>query len=103
MLEFKISADRIDYEKLARFASPLLAKHLAENGGAAALLGKREGLLTALTVQMVKAMSDQDREELLVRLITERSGEITERFNDFLEQEGIGVHVGGFAVTQTEK
>ena len=103
MLELKISADRIDYEKLARFASPLLARHLADKGGAAAFLGKREGLLTALTVQLVKAMNDQDREELLVRLITEKSGEIEDRFNDFLEQEGIGVHVGDLTILQKDE
>ena len=102
MLEVKISTDRIDYEKLARFASPLLAKHLAEKGGAAAFLGKREGLLTALTVQLAKAMSDRDREELLVRLITEKSNDITEHFNAFLDQEGIGVHVGSLTVSQAD-
>ena len=103
MLEVKISTDRIDYEELARFAAPLLAKHLTEKGGAAAFLGKREGLLTALAVQLVKAMSEQDREELLIRLITERSGEIAGRFNDFLEQEGVGVHVGDVTVSQTDE
>ena len=102
MIEIRISADEIDYEKLAQYAAPYLSEYLKAKGGVAALLGKREETLGKIAVQLVKSMSEKDREELAVRLISENRNKIEDRINNFLLQKNIGVHVGTVSVCQTD-
>ncbi len=93
MIEFRLLVDEIDYEKLARFLAPLLADKMKEKGGVAALLGGRQEAMTTMALQMIKVMGQAERDELLLRLVSEKSDMLVKKVNKTAAKKAVGVHV----------
>ncbi len=93
MIEFRLLVDEIDYEKLARLLVPLLADKMKEKGGVASFLGGRKGAMTAMALQMIKTMDQSERDELLLRLVAEKSDTVVSKINESSEKKALGVHV----------
>ncbi len=93
MIEFRLLVDEIDYEALTRYLAPLLADKMGEKGGLGALLGGRKEPLTKMAVQMVKSMGQEEKDELLLRLISEKGDMLVQRVNKSAAKRAVGIHV----------
>ncbi len=102
MIELRLLVDEVDYEDLIRFLAPLLADKMKEKGGLAALLGGRKEALTAMALQKIKSMGQAERDELLLRLIAEKSDMLVDKLNRTAAKESVGIHVSSLTARKLD-
>ena len=93
MIEVRLVLDEIDYDLLAERLLPLAADKMEEKGGVLGLLGRNRDGLGSVARHLLKTMSQDKRDELLLQLLSEKKQTILAKANQKAAEEKLGVKV----------
>ncbi len=96
MIELKILVDNIDYDSLADVLVPLVTEKMrdGEKGGIlGGILAKNPAAATAMAHTLLKTMSQEKKDELLVQLLGKYRDKILSGARNALGKKGIGVEL----------
>jgi hypothetical protein len=103
MIELKVQISDVDYDSLTDILWPLVAGQVAEKSSGSAL-GKifsgSQGLAASAAKAAIKSMPQNRKEELLVRLLNENRGKLTEMLVRLAADNGVKVKVEGVKAEQ---
>ena len=88
MIEVRLVLDEIDYDLL-----PLAADKMEEKGGVLGLLGRNREGLGGVARHLLKTMSQEKRDELLLQLLNEKKQLILTKANQKAAEEMLGVRI----------
>ena len=94
MLELRILVDNIDYDSIAEYLIPVVAEKLRreDKGG---ILGS---VLAGMARTLLGAMSQEQKDRLLVQLVTKNREKLLDKGNRAARDKGIGVQLCDVAV-----
>ncbi len=96
MIEVKLLVDNINYESVAEFLVPLLAENMksGEKGGIlGSILGGNPEVATSMARTLLKTMSQEKKDELLVQLVGKYRDKALTKGRSLLAKKGIGVEL----------
>ena len=92
MIELKILLDEINYDSLADSLVPLIAEKIREGERSNLLLGvlaKNPSAATTMAHTLLKTMSQDKRDELLVQLVSKNREKLLDKGQEFLGSHGM--------------
>ena len=91
MIELKILLDNIDYDSLADVLVPLLTEKMKEEKGGilSSVLAKNPATATAMAHTLLKTMSQEKKDELLVELAAKHRDKLLGKGRGLLNSRGI--------------
>ncbi len=92
MIELTIKVDNIDYDSLAELLFPILMEQVPKDGLAGRLLNqpdKAHGVMKTI----LGRMSQQQRDELLVKYFQKNRGAAARRLEDVAARNGVNMHI----------
>ena len=101
MIELKILVDNIDYDSLTDLLVPLIAEKMkdGEKGGLlGSILAKNPGTAASMAHTLLKTMSQEKRDEMLVQLAGKYRDKLMQKGRDVLRDKGIGLELCDIAV-----
>ncbi|MBQ2061388.1 MAG: hypothetical protein II458_01810 [Oscillospiraceae bacterium] len=96
MIELKILVDNIDYDSLADVLVPLIAEKMkdGEKGGIlGGILAKNPAAATSMAHTLLKTMSQQKRDEMLVQLSAKYRDKLLDKGRDLLDKRGLDLQL----------
>ncbi len=96
MIELKILVDNIDYDSLADVLVPLVAEKMKEGdkgGILGGILAKNPDTAAAMAHTLLKTMSQEKKDELLIQLAGKYRDKLLEKGRGLLESRGIGMEL----------
>jgi hypothetical protein len=101
MIELKILLDNVDYDSLADVLVPLVAEKMkeSESGGIlGGILAKNPSTASSIAHTLLKTMSQEKRDELLVQLVTKYRDKLLEKGREALEKQGVNMELSDLSV-----
>ena len=97
MLELRILVDNIDYDSIAEYLIPVVAEKLRreDKGG---ILGSVLAGNPDMARTLLGAMSQEQKDRLLVQLVTKNREKLLDKGNRAARDKGIGVQLCDVAV-----
>lgn len=91
MIELKILLDNIDYDSVADVLIPLLTEKMSEEKGGilGGILAKNSAAATAMAHTLLKTMSQEKKDELLVELAAKHRDKLLGKGRGLLNSRGI--------------
>ena len=100
MLELRILVDNIDYDSIAEYLIPVVAEKLRreDKGGilGSVLAGNPD--MAGMARTLLGAMSQEQKDRLLVQLVTKNREKLLDKGNRAARDKGIGVQLCDVAV-----
>ena len=96
MIELKILVDNIDYDSLADFLVPLIAEKMKEGdrgGILGGVLAKNPDTAKAMARTLLKTMSQEKRDELVLQLLTKHRDKLLQKGRGILHKKGINMEL----------
>ena len=97
MIEVRITLDEIDYDSLAEYLVPYVAENLEKKGGVAGFLGRKPGAMKVMARQALKAMSQQKKDECVLKLLQDHKGKAIRELNGLIKKKVSGVKIADVA------
>ena len=99
MIELKILLDEVDYRSLSEVLIPALAESMAKDGGVlGGMLSQNKELAASMARTVLGAMSQEQKDQLLVQLVTKNREKLLDKGNQAARSRGIGVQLCDVAV-----
>ena len=101
MLELRILVDDIDYDSIAEYLIPAVAEKLRreEKGGILGnVLAGNPDMAASMARTVLGAMSQEQKDQLLVQLVTKNREKRLDKGNQAVRSRGIGVQLRDVAV-----
>ena len=101
MIELKILVDNIDYDSIADMLVPLIAEKMreGEKGGIlAGILAKNPSTATSMAHTLLKTMSQDKRDDLLLQLGTKYRDKLLQKGRELLDKNGVQMELCDIAV-----
>ena len=90
MLELRILVDDIDYDSIAEYLIPAVAEKLRRE--------EKGGILASVARTVLGTMSQEQKDQLLVQLVTKNREKLLDKGNQAVRSRGIGVQLCDVAV-----
>ena len=94
MLELRILVDDIDYDSIAEYLIPAVAEELRRGGTAAG----NPDVAASVARTVLGTMSQEQKDQLLVQLVTKNREKLLDKGNQAVRSRGIGVQLCDVAV-----
>ena len=101
MIELKILVDNIDYDSIADMLVPLIAEKMreGEKGGIlGGILAKNPSTATSMAHTLLKTMSQDKRDDLLLQLGTKYRDKLLQKGRELLDKNGVQMELCDIAV-----
>lgn len=101
MLELRILVDNIDYDSIAEYLIPAVAEKLRreDKGGIlGSVLAVNPETAASMARTLLGAMSQEQKDQLLVQLVTKNREKLLDKGNRAARDKGIGVQLCDVAV-----
>lgn len=101
MLELRILVDNIDYDSIAEYLIPVVAERLRreDKGGIlGSVLAGNPDMAAGMARTLLGAMSQEQKDRLLVQLVTKNREKLLDKGNRAARDKGIGVQLCDVAV-----
>ena len=100
MLELRILVDNIDYDSIAEYLIPVVAEKLRreDKGGILVSMSPIDPLQANVGQAALGAMSQEQKDRLLVQLVTKNREKLLDKGNRAARDKGIGVQLCDVAV-----
>jgi len=101
MIELKILVDNIDYDSIADMLVPLIAEKMreGEKGGIlGGILAKNPSTATSMAHTLLKTMSQDKRDELLLQLGTKYRDKLLQKGRELLDKNGVQMELCDIAI-----
>lgn len=94
-MEIKINVDNIDYESLAELMMPMLLDHMSKDDEdlMSRLMLLSQGFTSSTVKLILSRMSQERKDELLIRMINKNKPRIMKFISDMAESQGIRMDV----------
>ena len=96
MLELRILVDNIDYDSVAEYLIPVVAEKLRreDKGGIlGSVLAGNPDMAAGMARTLLGAMSQEQKDRLLVQLVTKNRGTLLQKGGELAEKNGIKLHL----------
>ena len=96
MLELRILVDDIDYDSIAEYLIPAVAEKLRreEKGGILGnVLAGNPDMAASMARTVLGAMSQEQKDQLLVQLVTKNRDKLLQKGGELAEKNGIKLHL----------
>ncbi len=106
MIEIKIQVSEVDYEDALEVLYPILMEHIkqnpqiAENPWAAAILPKIQGAGAVAARALIKALSQETRDELAVACLNKFKDDIPRLLANEAKKRNIGLEIDDVSIVQ---
>jgi len=101
MIELKILVDNIDYDSIADMLVPLIAEKMreGEKGGIlGGILAKNPSTATSMAHTLLKTMSQDKRDDLLLQLGTKYRDKLLQKGRELLDKNGVQMELCDIAI-----
>ena len=98
MLELRILVDNIDYDSIAEYLIPVVAEKLRREDKGGILGSVLAGNPDMAAGTLLGAMSQEQKDRLLVQLVTKNREKLLDKGNRAARDKGIGVQLCDVAV-----